>query len=89
MKITWTESRTEESRISVSDDVITNYATEDGLPEQFGLREIAEAYAGSYDHNGNDETFTVAEIEDLDDGETHRFAFNGNGNFEWDTARRS
>lgn len=89
MKINWTESRTEDSRISINDDVITNYADESDLPEQFSLREIAETYAKTYDHNGNDETFTVAEIEDLDDGETHRFAFDGNGNFEWDTDRRS
>jgi hypothetical protein len=88
MKINWTESRTEDARIFVNDDVITSYATEDDLPEQFGLREIAEVYAASYDHNGNEETFTVAEIEDLADGETHRFAFAANGNFEWDTARR-
>ena len=89
MKINWTESRTEDSRISINDDVITNYADESDLPEQFSLREIAEAYAKTYDHNGNDETFTVAEIEDLDDGETRRFAFDGNGNFEWDTDRRA
>ena len=88
MKINWTESRDDTSRISINDDVITNYADEDDLPEGFTLRAVAEAYAKTYDHNGNDETFTVAEIEDLDDGETRRFAFDGHGNFEWDTDRR-
>jgi hypothetical protein len=88
MKLNWTESRTDDSRISVDDGVITVYAAEDDLPDQFTLREIAESYAADYDHSGNDETFTVAEIEDLDDGETHRFAFDGNGHFEWDTDRR-
>ena len=87
MKIDWTEISTEDSRISITDDVITSYADESDLPEQFSLREIAEAYAQTYDHNGNDETITVAEIEDLYDGETHRFAFDGGGNFEWDTDR--
>lgn len=87
MKIDWTECITGESRISINDDVTTSYADESDLPEQFSLREIAESYAKTYDHNGNDETFTVAEIEDLYDGETHRFAFNGNGDFEWDTDR--
>lgn len=89
MKINWTESRDNTSRISISDDVITNYVDENDLPEGFTLLAVAEAYARTYDHNGNNETVTVAEIEDLDDGETYRFAFDGNGNFEWDTARRS
>ena len=88
MKINWTESREDTSRISIDDGVITNYADDADLPEGFTLRAVAEAYARSYDHNGNDETFAVAEIEDLDDGETRRFAFDGNGNFEWDTGRR-
>ena len=88
MKINWTESRDDASRISISDDVITSYVDEDDLPDGFTLLAVAKAYAKAYDHNGNKKTFTVAEIEDLGDGETRRFAFNGNGDFEWDTNRR-
>ena len=89
MKIDWTEFVNVDSRISINDDVITVYADKSDLPDPFSLREIAEAYAKTYDRNGNDDTFTVATIEDLYDGETHRFAFDGNGNFEWDTDRRA
>lgn len=87
MRIKWTESRTEDSRISINDDVMTSCAAESDLPDQFTLREIAKEYAASYDHNGNDESFTVAEIEDLADGETRCFAFDGRGNFKWDITR--
>lgn len=86
--INWTESRTDDSRISINDSVITSYADESDLPDNFSLREIAEAYAKTYDHNGNDDTFSVAEIKDFYDGETRRFAFDGHGNFEWDADRR-
>jgi hypothetical protein len=87
MNINWTETCTEESRISINDGVIPVYADESDLPDEFTLREVALAYAEKYDHNGNSEGFVVAIVEDLMTGDPRRFAFNGEGNFEWDTDR--
>jgi len=87
IKIEWNKDSHKNARLSVTDGVITNYISEAQLPEEFSLHEIAESYASTYDHNGNDDGYVVAKIEDTDDGEEHTFAFNGNGNFEWNTRR--
>ncbi len=87
LKINWNKDSHKNARVSVNDGVMTSYVSEDQLPEKFSLAEIAEAYAATYDHNGNDDSFAVCKIEDTDDGEAHTFAFGGNGNFEWDTRR--
>jgi hypothetical protein len=71
--------------------VETVYVSEDQITdgeEIESMRSVAIAYANGYDHNGNNDEYTVAEIEDTHDDETHRFAFDGCGNFEWDTDRR-
>jgi hypothetical protein len=86
-KINWNQDSRKNARLTVSDGVTTCYVSDDQLPEEFTLREVAEAYARSYDHNGNDDTLTVAENEDLTDCDKWRFAFDGHGNFEWDTDR--
>ena len=88
MKINWNIDSQEDARISISDCVETVYVSEDQLPGEFTLREIAEQYASTYDHNGNDESFAVCLIEDIEDGEEHTFAFDGLGNFEWNTHRQ-
>ena len=87
-KIDWNRDREEEARLAVSDGVQTCYVSEDQLPEEFTLRQVAEKYAHGYDHNGADDEFVVAEIEDLADDELVRFAFDGHGNFEWPTHRQ-
>jgi hypothetical protein len=84
MKISWTESKTEKSRISVDDGVITSYAAD--LPKQYTLRDIAQSYAITYDHNGGDEV-VVAEIEDLEEGDTRRFSFQQGMMIAWEEAR--
>jgi len=76
-----------EDRLSVDDGAgETVYVREDQLPENFSMCEVAEAYAAKYDHNGGDR-WSVARIVDLTDEETHDFAFNRAGQFEWDTER--
>lgn len=88
MKIDWNKDSRKNARLSVSDDVITNYVSENQIPDEgFVMLEVAQAYASTYDHNGNDDGYVVAEITDLDDGEERRFAFDGHGDFEWDTNR--
>ena len=87
-KIDWNLDREEQARLAVSDGQQTCWVSEDQLPDEFTLREIAFAYARNYDHNGYGDEFTVAEIEDLVDGELVRFAFDGNENFEWRTDRQ-
>ena len=87
-RIDWNKDTQDDARVTVSDGTVTNYVSEDQLPEEFTLREIAEKYARTYDHNGEDDTFAVCIIEDLDDGEEHTFAFDGLGNFEWNTTRQ-
>lgn len=91
MKYDWNTSKATpaNSRISVNDGVTTCHLTEGQLPEDFSLRDLAESYASTYDHNGTDETYAICEIEDLSDGESHRFAFDGKGNFEWNSSRQS
>lgn len=88
MKLDWNKDSRENARLAVSDGVITNYVSEDQLPDEIHMRAVAEAYASGYDHNGNEDGYVVADIEDLSDGERHVFAFDGNGNFEWDTTRQ-
>ena len=87
MKIEWNKDSHKNARLAINDGVMTNYVSEDQLPESFDLREVAECYASTYDHNGNDDGYVVAQVEDMDDGETHLFAFDGHGNFEWNTRR--
>ena len=87
-RIDWNKDREEGARLAVSDGAQTCYVSEDQLPDEFTLRQVAFQYAGSYDHNGTDDEFAVAEIEDLSDDEVVRFAFDGNGNFEWRTDRQ-
>ena len=88
MKIDWNKDSYDEARLAVSDGIVTSYVSENQLPEEFALRQVAEEYARGYDHNGYGDEFTVAEIEDLVDGELVRFAFDGNENFEWRTDRQ-
>ena len=87
-RIDWNKDREEGARLAVSDGVQTCYVSEDQLPDDFTLRQVAFQYAGGYDHNGYDDEFVVAEIEDLSDDELVRFAFDGHGNFEWRTHRQ-
>jgi hypothetical protein len=87
MKIKWNQDRQDNARLTVSDGVITNYVSADQLPDEFSLHDVAKAYAETYDHNGNDDGYVVAEVEDAKDGERHVFAFDGHGNFEWNTRR--
>lgn len=86
--INWNSDTMEESRVSISDGTETSYVSEDQLPEEFTLREIAEMYALTYDHNGENDTYAICMIEDLDDEEEHIFAFDGHGNFEWNSDRQ-
>lgn len=87
IKINWNRDSIENARLAVGDAVITNYVSADQLPAKFSLRSVAESYARTYDHNGDDDGYVVAEIEDLSDSDRHTFAFDGHGNFEWDTDR--
>lgn len=87
MKIDWNKDSNKNARLSVNDGVMTSYVSEDQLPDEFTLRAVAEAYADKYDHTGNDDSYVVARIEDITDSDIHTFAFDGNGNFEWDTDR--
>lgn len=87
MKIDWNKDSNKNARLTVNDGVMTSYVSEDQLPDEFTLRAVAEAYADKYDHTGNDDSYVVARIEDVTDSDIHTFAFDGNGNFEWDTDR--
>ena len=87
MKIDWNKDSHNNARLTVSDGVMTSYVSEDQLPDGFSMRGVAEAYARAYDHNGNDDGYVVAQIDDLTDNDRTTFAFDGNGNFEWDTTR--
>ena len=84
--IHWNKDNSENGRVSINDGVETVYVSEDQLPDQFCLSDIAEAYAASYDHNGLD-GYSIARIVDLHDGEKHTFAFAQDGSFDWDTHR--
>ena len=88
MKIDWNKDSYDEARLAVSDGTQTCYISEEQLEAGFTLREIALAYATGYDHNGEDDEFVVAEIEDLSDNELVLFAFDGRGGFEWRTDRQ-
>lgn len=93
MKIDFThESKTEDSRYWITDVCTSSYVDESdiSLPEGkvMSMYDVAKAYAKTYDHNGNDDEFAVCNIEDLEDGESFNFAFDGNGNFEWKTRRQ-
>jgi hypothetical protein len=87
MKIDWNKDSHKNGRLAVNDGIVTNYVSEAQLPDEFDMRAVAEDYANTYDHNGNDDGYVAAQIEDIDDGETHSFAFDGHGNFEWRTRR--
>ena len=87
-KIDWNKDREDDARLAVSDGIHTCYISEDQLDDGFTLRKMAEEYADGYDHNGYDDEFVVAEIEDLFDDELVWFAFDGHGNFEWRTSRQ-
>lgn len=87
MKIDWNKDDDTNARLTINDGVMTSYVSEDQLPDEFSLREIAESYAKAYDHNGNDDGYVVAQIEDVTDNDCVTFAFDGRGNFEWQTAR--
>jgi hypothetical protein len=87
-RIDWNKDSKEVARLAVSDGADTCYVSEDQLPEEFTLRQVAEKYAETYDHNGYEDEFSVCEIEDLSDDEVVRFAFDGHGNFEWRTHRQ-
>lgn len=88
LKIDWNKDSKSNARIEISDGVVTHYVSEDQLPEEFRMAEIAEAFTRGYDHGDTSDTYAVGWIKDLDDEETHDFAFDGHGNFEWDTDRQ-
>ena len=87
-RIDWNKDNEDNARLAISDGSITSYISEDQLEDEFTLREIAQSYARSYDHNGTDDEYAVCEIDDLADDESVRFAFDGHGNFEWRTDRQ-
>jgi hypothetical protein len=87
-KIDWNKDSHKNARLAINDGVMTSYVSEEQLAEKFSLHEIAEAYASTYDHSGENDSYAVCKIEDTDDGEAHTFAFDGNGKFEWDTDRQ-
>ena len=94
MKIDFTnESRTEDSRYWITDACTSSFIEESEitLPDDkiMSMHDVAKKYAASYDHNGSDDEFAVCKIEDLEDGESINFAFDGNGNFEWQTSRQA
>lgn len=86
VKIDWTKDTEKNARIAINDGVMTVYVSDEQLPD-VPLRIIAEAYARDYDHNGNDEGYSVAEIEHFTTHHKAKFAFNGRGAFEWQTNR--
>jgi hypothetical protein len=93
MKIDFSnESRTENSRYWITDACTSSFIEEDEITLADGkvmsMYDVAKKYAKSYDHNGEDDLFAVCNIEDLEDGESINFAFDGNGNFEWETKRQ-
>ncbi len=89
MNINWNKDKEENARVEISDGVETHYVSEDQLPAEFTLLEIAEAFTVGYDHGDSADTFAIGWVKDLDDEETHTFAFDGRGNFEWDTSRQA
>ena len=87
MNIDWNKDNRSTARIEISDGVETHYVSEDQLPAEFTLLEIAKAFTRGYDHGGTEDAYAVGWVKDLNDEETHDFAFDGRGNFEWDTLR--
>lgn len=91
MKINWNKDSQEDARYEVSDGVMTHYVSEEqimALDEEIAsMFSVAEAFSKGYDHGGADDTYAVCSILDIEDGEKHDFAFDGHGNFEWDTDR--
>lgn len=83
-QINWAEERSNAS-LSVNDGVITSYTSD--LLDVRDMRDFAESYASTYDHNGNDYGWVVAKIENIANGAVVTFAFDGLGNFEWETDR--
>lgn len=83
-KLDWNLANSANARIAVSDGVCTHYISDDQLPEEFYLEEIAKDYTRDYDHNDTEDAFAECTIEDLSDGECRRFRFDGHDNFQWD-----
>ncbi len=98
MKINFSkESKSENSRYWITDACTSSFVDEReiALPGKDGtegfvssMYDVAKKYAETYDHNGTDDEFAICNIEDLVDGESIDFAFDGHGNFEWETSRQ-
>lgn len=86
-KIDWNRDGEENARLAISDGSDTCYVSEEQLPEEFTLRQVAFQYASTYDHSGYEDEFSVCEIEDLSSDRLVRFAFDGHS-FEWRTDRQ-
>lgn len=87
LQIDWNKDNKENARLAVSDGMVTHYVSVEQLPEEFFMEDVARAFTVGYDHGDEADTYAVCEITDLEDEETHDFAFDGKGNFEWDTKR--
>lgn len=84
LPLAWSEGGSD-ARVSVSDGVTTVYLTEDDIPgDTLDFEEIAKSYAHHYDHNGNESGYVIAEITDMQDGDSWDFRFDGHGDFQWD-----
>ena len=88
------ESESENSRYWITDACTSSFIDEReiALPGEDGfvssMYDVSKEYAKTYDHNGTDDEFAICNIEDLVDGESINFAFDGHGNFEWETSRQ-
>jgi len=93
LKIDWNLTEKDNARYSVRDSETTCYVAEEQMiliPGQDGIasmKAVAMTYAANYDHSGTEGEYAVCVITDELDGEEHDFAFDGRGNFEWDTNR--
>lgn len=81
MAIDWHTEETESDNISVNDGVLRYYA--DINLEVNDIEYIAESFAKTYDHNGNDSDVT-AEIRILTLGHSVKFTFDSDGGFYFD-----
>ena len=92
MRIDWNEDSKENGRYYITDAVMGHYISEeqisDGEGEIAGMEVVARMFSKGYDHSGNPDEYAVCDITDLADDESHAFAFDGRGNFEWDTDRQ-
>lgn len=92
LKIDWNKDNEDNARYSVCDGVCSHYVSEEQMAIEgdkiAAMYDVAEAFTRGYDHAGTDDIFAICRIEDLVDGEAHSFAFDGHGNFEWDTRRQ-